>query len=460
MPMISVHHVGRMLVAVAALASNASTPARADDLAALRALTAAYNASGHDLFVKLAATPGNIVFSPYSIGTAMAMALAGARRETEREMATVLRHTLPRGAIDAANAGLLAVLNGYDRSAEPPCPAGATQLGELGSVIVCDAALPPNGDCSSGLSGPSRTMRIGERCRIEVLRPRSAQLRTANALMVMKGPGGIISSDYARLVGDRYQAQVFHDADLDAVNRWVSQRTEGRIERILDRLDPHDVAVILNAVYFKASWQQTFVETHDGEFSLTAAAKVKVAMMSVREKFSVVQRPGFRAVRLPYYVPLLSMVIVRPDEVDGATRLAGELDANALAALFRELNAPKMVAVKLPRFKTSFSARLRPLFEQAGMIRAFDLARADFSGMTGERQQAFAIDAIEHRAVIDVNESGTEAAAATVDTILTMGRATAVEPFVVDRPFLFYIVDDATGAILFEGRISDPRAQS
>jgi serpin B len=457
--MIFVRRVGRLLVAMAALAPFVGAVARADDLAPLRELTAAYNASGHNLFVKFAATPGNIVFSPYSIGTAMAMALAGARHETEGEMRAVLRHTLPRGAIDAANAGVLAVLDSYDKSGEPPCPAGARQTGELGSVVTCDGPLPPNGDCSSGLREPSRTQKVGQRCFIQLLRQGSAQLRTANALMLLKGRGDIISSDYTHLLGDKYQAEAFRDADLDMVNRWVSRRTEGRIDRILDRLHPRDVAVILNAVYFKASWRETFAKTQNEDFSLAATTNVKVAMMGVRERFPVIRRPGFRAIRLPYSVASLSMVIVRPDDVDGATRLAGELDADALATLFADLTAPEMVDVKLPRFKTSFSAHLRPLFEQAGMTHAFDPGRADFSGMTGERQLGLAIDAIEHRAVIDVNERGTEAAAATVVAILTWEKATKVELFVVDRPFLFYIVDDATGAILFEGRISDPRAQ-
>jgi serpin B len=97
---------------------------RASDRAPVRALTAAYDASAHGLFTTFAAKPGNIVFSPYSIGTAMAMVLSGARGETESEMARVLRHTLSRAAIDKANASLLATLNGYDRSAEPvSCPA-------------------------------------------------------------------------------------------------------------------------------------------------------------------------------------------------------------------------------------------------------------------------------------------------------------------------------------------------
>jgi serpin B len=120
------------------------------------------------------------------------------------------------------------------------------------------------------------------------------------------------------------------------------------------------------------------------------------------------------------------------------------------------------VSLALPRFKTSFKARLGELFQAAGMRRAFDPRLADFSGMTSRppREAPLAISDVIHRAVIDVTEEGTEAAAATAITMMTSSMPRNVEPFVVDRPFLFYIADEATGAILFEGRISDPRPQS
>jgi serpin B len=450
--------LGRMLVAVAALAPYVGEVAWADDLAPLRALTAAYNASGHDLFVTFAAKPGNIVFSPYSIGTAMAMALAGARGDTEREMAAVLRHTLPRGSIDAANTRVLAVLDGYDRSGEAiACPAGTTQSGEvhIHNALICEAPLAESGQCQIG-------QRNGRRCVIRISPPGSAQLRSANALMLVNGRGDGILPDYVRLLKDDYQAEVVRDADLDAINRWVSQRTEGKIDRILDQLDPRDAAVILNAVYFKADWRVPFdrTATRDGDFNLTPATKIRVAMMHKSRRYPVLSRSGYRALRLPYGVDALSMVIVLPDDIDGATNLARELDAVTLAGLFKDLrDDQQVVELALPRFKTSFKASLKPFFVQAGMTQAFDDMRADFSAMSKER---LAIGAIEHRAVIDVAEEGTEAAAATAVSMRAFSLIVPTKgiPFVVDRPFLFYMVDDATGAILFEGRISDPRAKS
>ncbi len=432
-----------------------ASPGRAQegtDPASARALTAAYNASAHDLFTTFAARPGNIVFSPYSIGTAMAMVLSGARGETETEMARVLRHTLARAAIDQANASVLATLNGYDRSAVPVgCPPGLRFNG-----TECEGKPSANGACPGGYRKDNRCIAPGRK-------PPSAALKAANALMLLKRNGDMISPAYAGLLEQDYRAQVFRGAGLDEINRWVARQTEDKIDRILDTIDPDAPAVILNAVYFKAAWQSPFMvrATSDEDFRLTASSRVKVPTMHRLGSYQVIARAGYRAIRMPYSVEALSMVVVLPDEVGGAGRLARDLDGPALAALFRDLTAWKTVSLALPRFKTSFKARLGEQFQNAGMRRAFDLKLADFSGMTSRppREAPLAIEDVIHRAVIDVTEEGTEAAAATAITMVTASARAQPEPFVVDRPFLFYIVDEPTGAILFQGRISDPRPQ-
>jgi serpin B len=436
------------------LAQAAAHAQQVTDQAQVRALTAAYAASAHGLFTTFAAKPGNIVFSPYSIGTAMAMVLSGARGETETEMARALRQTLPRAAIDRANASVLATLNGYDQSAAPvACPAPGMRF----NGTDCEAPAAPNGACPAGY-------RNGDRCVAPGHKPPAAALRAANALMLLRQKGEMISPAYAGLLERDYRAQVFRGAGLDEINRWVDRQTEGKIDRILDAIDPDMPAVILNAVYFKAAWKTPFIAraTSDEDFRLTAASKVKVPTMHRQGSYQMATRPGYRVIRLPYTVEALSMVVVLPDEVGGADRLARELDAPALAALFRDLTEWKTVSLALPRFKTSFKAKLGELFQNAGMRRAFDLRQADFSGMTDRppREAPLAINDVIHRAVIDVTEEGTEAAAATAITMVTTSAPAHIEPFVVDRPFLFYIADDATGAILFEGRISDPRPPS
>jgi len=178
-------------------------------------------------------------------------------------------------------------------------------------------------------------------------------------------------------------------------------------------------------------------------------------------RYAVVVQDGYRAVRLPYSIKAIGMIIAVPDAVDGLAVVSASLDAQQLPELFSALRtAPiKSVSLTLPRFKTAFRTDLVPPLQQAGMHLAFDRNRADFSGMTGRpaAQGGLVIDQIAHRAVIEVDEEGTEAAAATGITFVPTSALLSPEPFRVDRPFLYYIVDDATGAILFQGRVVDPR---
>jgi serpin B len=423
----------------------------AQDTGRARLLTEAYNASGEGLFRQF--PPGNVVFSPYSIGTAMAMALAGAREETEREMIAALKQRLSRPEIDAANTAVLSTLNGYDKSAVPPtCPAGM-RLNDR----RCESGPGANG-CQF------QAQREGGLCVATPTYPPSAKLSVADALMLTRH-GDLIAESYEALLRDKYAAEVFRNATLADINGWVSRKTEGKIDKILDRLDPDSAAVLLNAVYFKARWASVFSKdgTKDEPFNLISSEKVPVAMMNKVVSCAVVARPGYRAVRLPYDVGALGMIIVLPDAIDGDMRLDADELPRLLAALRSPAEIREEVTLALPRFKVNFEAELVKLFQQAGMVRAFDAEQADFSGMTGRPQSEapFFIGGILHRAVIEVMEGGTEAAAVTAIGFRFTGGTRwgggPPEVFRVDRPFLFYIVDDATGAILFQGRVVDPR---
>jgi serpin B len=372
-------------------------------------------------------------------------------------MMRVLSMRMAADAVDTANAEVLSILNGYDHSAAPPlCPPGATVAGR-------NCEMRPGGDmknqCRYGL------LLQGERCIGAGTTPPSARLLAANALMLVRP--GVMSEDYIATLKTRYAAEVFAGASLDDVNGWVARKTDGRIPVILDRLDPDSSAVLLDAVYFKARWASVFDSklTRNEAFHLTRSQQAEVPLMNQTGRFSLVSRGGYRAVRLNYQIPELGLVVVLPDDIEGADAVANRLGANELAELFtalRDGKAQKPVALALPRFKSEFKADLVGPFRQAGMQKAFDQKAADFSGMTGRpvAQERLYIGRIAHRAVIEVAEENTEAAAATAVVV----RPTAIpalpatpEPFRVDRPFLFYLVDDATGAILFEGRISDPR---
>jgi len=294
-----------------------------------RALTDAYNASGQDLFRSFAATPGNIVFSPYSIGTAMAMVLAGARGDTEREMAAVLRHRQARQEIADANARALAVLNGYDQSnALPLCPWDMHLAGgrcEMPRAV--DERCPPRAGSDEAIC-------------FAIPQPLpSAKVAVANALMLTRKDAPV-SADYAALLKAKFAAELFQDASLAEVNGFVASRTEGKIERILDQLDDSAAAVLLNAIYFKAAWASTFSkqETRDEPFSLTASQPVPVPMMHKRANIPLVTRAGYRAVRLPYVISAIGMVVVLPDVVDGLAAVGASLDAEEVSALVAALH--------------------------------------------------------------------------------------------------------------------------
>jgi serpin B len=235
---------------------------------------------------------------------------------------------------------------------------------------------------------------------------------------------------------------------------------------MLEQLDPDAAIVLLNAVYFKARWSAVFDKrfTKDEPFNLTRSEKADVPLMSQSGSFSLVSRGGYRALRLNYEVAELGLVIVLPDDIEGVGAVARRLGATELSELFaalRDGQAKKPVALALPRFKATYKADLVAPFRQAGMQKAFDPNAADFSGMTGRPagEARFSIGQILHRAVIEVAEETTEAAAATAVGVRSVSAAPQAPPetFRVDHPFLFYLVDDATGAILFEGRIVDPR---
>jgi serpin B len=439
--------------ALIVLAAGRGAVAQAPDA---RALAEAYNASGMVLLKELSTAHGNIVLSPYSIGSAMAMVLSGARGQTEQEMARVLRQRLDGGAMEAAAAALRSTLDGYDKSsATPNCPDGLQPKGNR-----CEASVPPGAQCVY----PAQ--RDGAVCVAPGQFPPSARVLTANALMLPK-PGELIDPQYMALLKDKFGAEVFENVGLDDVNGFVARKTDGKIDHILDRLDPTTAAVILNAVYFKAKWATAFrpALTADEPFNLSRRQKVSVPTMHAANSYPLAVRNGYRALRLPYDVGALGMIIVLPDEVDGLDAVGRRLDAaewTQLASALQGADATRLVDLALPRFKAGYGADLVSVFRQAGMVRAFDAKQADFSGMTGQppSRVPLAIGSIMHRAIVDVAEDGTEAAAATAASMVAASIHRPVQtpqPLHVDRPFLFAIVDDATGAVLFEGRVADPR---
>lgn len=364
-----------------------------------------------DLYGTLKGQSGNLFFSPYSISQALAMTYAGARGETEAQMANTLHYNLPP-----------TVLHPSFKS-----------LGE---------ELAQRGEGAEGKDAGG------------------FRLNVANALWGQKDYRFL--ADFTNLLAQNYGAGMQFVDYVNAVeearttiNDWISRQTEGKIKDMIAPgvLDSMTRLVLTNAIYFNAAWDTPFNErqTKDGPFTKLDGSQVQVPMMAQTEPLGYGEDAGYQAVELPYDGRELSMVILLP-AAGQFEAFESSLDAARVEAIVADLE-PVQVALTMPRFKFDSQFSLTDALSQMGMPLAFT-PDADFSGMTGNND--LSISAILHKAYVAVDEAGTEAAAATiVDMSLTSAPASPVE-VKVDRPFLFFIRDSKTGAVLFLGRVVDP----
>ena len=374
----------------------------------LRALTDGNTAFAFDLYQRLRAEGGNLFYSPYSISIALAMTWAGARGMTADQMQAVFHY---------------------------PSPWRVT--GEIFDAL--DLALASRGQNSQGADG------------------KPFKLSVANA--VWGQSGGDFVPDYLDYLAQDYGAglrvvdfMTAPEPSRVAINSWVSDQTSGRIP---DLLPPGSITmdtrfVLTDAVYFNASWQQPFDvhATKDGTFHALDGSTQPARMMSTNlTGVGYAAGDGWQAAAIPYDGDQLSMVIIAPDagrfaEIEAA--LDGKKVGGVLAALSRS-----GLALTLPQWKTEASTSLARTLSAMGMPLAFGDG-ADFSGIDGQRD--LSISEIFHKAWITVDESGTEAAAATAVVVGT-DAAFNQHTLTVDRPFIYLIRDDATGAVLFVGRM-------
>jgi serpin B len=359
------------------------------------------------LYVELASTSGtgNLFFSPYSVSSCLGMAEVGAKGDTANEIHRALHF-------------------------------GVSQEGLAVGFKKLDALL-----LTAPRSGTANKLAI------------------ANALCLT---GGDAKPDYKLLLKNCFHAEIFRGGLAD-INAWVKRQTEGNIEKILDQLDPNSALVLLNAIYFKGAWQNPFEEsdTREATFHLSPTKAKKAMFMKQVTSVPYLEQGDFQAVLLPYKGNRLSMVILLPRAING---LAG-LEKTVLNSNFKGWLAAvrfarsQKVDCSIPRFKLESDYDLRPLCKALGMQKAFDPKAADFSGMAEAKDKLF-ISLIEHKAVIEVNEEGSVASAATAGVANFGAAPTKLPPpppiFRADHPFLFLIQDTQTGSILFMGRLVDP----
>lgn len=367
------------------------------------------NEFAFDLYKQVHDQPGNLFFSPGSIATALVMTYAGARGRTQQQMQGVLHLRLADQQLHAA-------------------------FGTLGKL------LNSGGD------------------------QQGYRLSMANRLWGQKTYP--FQADFLQLTRAQYGAELapvdFAQSEpaRQLINKWVEDQTQDKIADLIPPgvLNGMTRLVLTNAIYFKGAWDADFDPkfTEDAPFHLAGNQEVAVPLMHQVDDFRYAEAEGLQLLELPYAKNRLSMLVLLPRQVDGLADLESKLTADTVARWASGLRKQK-VRVYLPRFKMTSQFQLADALSAMGMPLAFS-DEADFSGISTADE--LKISAVIHKAFVDVNEEGTEAAAATAVVIAeTSARRDPQEPvlFRADHAFVFLIRDHQTDAILFLGRLAEPK---
>ncbi len=385
---------------------TASMTSQSRNTAIAPELLAANTRFGFKLFQQvLQAQPGrNVAISPSSVAIALTMTYNGAAGKTQQAMAKTLElQGLNLATLNQSNAALTAALTHADPD---------------------------------------------------------VQLAIANSLWARNGvkfnPGFV------------QRNQSFYDAKLTTldfanpnsvatINQWVSQNTRGKIPKMVDRLSPDQVLLLLNAIYFKGKWSEAFdkQDTTERPFTLANGTRKTHPLMSQTGDYDYLETKQFQAVSLPYGSGRWSLYVFLPrpnSNLDVFIKTLTPKNWQQWMSQFRD----RPGTVKIPRFKLEADLNLNNTLKALGMAPAFDRNQADFSAMSTE---PLAIDQVKHKTLVEVNEEGTEAAAATsVEMVFTSAPPAPAPPFnlVADRPFFWAIRDNQTGTLLFMGTVVDP----
>lgn len=370
-------------------------------------LATSNNAFALDLYGKLATTDGNLFFSPYSISACLAMTYAGASGNTALQMAQTLHFSTNQTQF-------------------------ASAFGQLQQRLTATE------------------------------QKKDIAMNVANGLWAQKGhPFLPAFLDVAR---NTYQAAVnqvdFHtqaEPIRQTINGWVSQQTQGKINDLLQpgTVDATTRLILVNAIYFKGQWSRPFNKTNTAPAPFTTASgqSVQTPLMHLTAQFKYGATNDLQLLELPYGSGDLAMDVLLPKDVNGLKIMEGSINQQTLTSWLAHLHEQR-VDVFLPKFKLTAQFSLGKTLASMGMTDAFSSA-ADFSGMDGTRD--LFLSAVVHKAFVDVNEEGTEAAAATGSVMKTLAiRPQPTPTFRVDHPFVFLIRDTRSGSILFLGRVTNP----
>lgn len=367
------------------------------------------------LYKQLKPGDGNLLFSPHSISTAIAMTYAGARGTTEKQMAEALHFGLPQQRLHRAFNWLAQELSARGKGA-------------------------------SGVDGKGFRLNVVD----AIWGQRNFHFRLA------------FLDSLAENYGAGLRVTDFREATEESrvnINHWVSDQTENKIKDLIPQgaIDPSTRLVLINTVYFNAAWQTPFPTwagaTRDLPFYLLSGENVSVPMMGQTTSFGYTDGEGYQAVELPYSGGELSMLILLPAK--------GKLAAFEDTLSFPQVDGivshlkKTLVSLTMPKFEfESPSVDLKKALSGLGMPAAFTLSEADFSGITGDA--GLYISRVVHKAFVSVSEKGTEAGAATAGVMPPSAPAPSAISVTVDHPFIFLIRDVKTKAILFIGRVMSP----
>ena len=364
-----------------------------------------------DLYQQLRSEGGNLFFSPSSISVALAMTYAGAAGETEAEMASTLHFQMPKDQLHDGMRALQAFWKTPDKK-------------------------------------------------------KGIKLNLANRLWGHEGYEFL--PQFLTVTREKYAAELARlnfaqtEEARQTINGWVEDQTEDKITELLPVgvLSAETKLVLTNAVYFHGIWSDPFNKdrTKEEDFHLTATDKIKVPLMHRWDEFQYGEVYDLQILELPYGDGSLSMLVLLPKKNHGLADLEAKLTFQNLQRWMARLKHEDEVKVYLPKFKTTSQFQMADVLKAMGMELAFNGNAADFSEMTGGRD--LFISEVIHKAFVDVNEEGTEAAAAT-GVVMAPTAATIQEPkeppvFRADHPFVFMIRDNRSGAIMFLGRITNP----
>jgi serpin B len=358
-----------------------------------------------EMYKKLAAEDNkNMFFSPFSLSIAMGMTYSGANAETEKQIADVF--------------GFSANTKGFHKS-----------LGKVQNDLV-----------NQGSKGVE--IAIANQLWVD----KQFKFRCSYLRQVKRAYGAPIERMPFRVEPEKCRLEI---------NKWVEGKTNNRIVNLLPKGSITDLTalVLTNAIYFKGQWDNKFLEesTRDGEFTTLDGERVRARMMSIRDKFKVYEGDDLKMIELPYAGKQFSMLVVLPNESISITKFEQSVSLENIDN-YIDLLSKSEVYLKLPKFKFESEYELKPVLSNLGMPIAFSNA-ADFTRMS--KKPELKIDEVYHKAFVEVSEEGTEAAAATAVVIVRKSVGVTVE-FDVNRPFMFLIRDNASGTIVFMGRVTNP----